>query len=106
MEDKARKKEFLNWPNNDEVEGCGAEYGRHSKSIDPRKHRCGRCKGFLRQIQPQPRARAKENISIKETGSSNDKTRAKKGEQDGTSSLGLGVELEGLERGIEGFSLT
>ena len=39
-----------------EVEdGCGAEYGRHSKSIDTEKHRCGRCKGALMQVRPKPR---------------------------------------------------
>lgn len=37
-------------------EGCGAEYGRHSKSIDTDRQRCGRCKGFLKQIRPTPRA--------------------------------------------------
>jgi predicted SprT family Zn-dependent metalloprotease len=36
-------------------DGCGAEYGRHSKSIDPEKHRCGRCKGMLLQVRPKPR---------------------------------------------------
>lgn len=35
--------------------GCGAEYGRHSKSIDPDKHRCGKCKGLLIQVRPKPR---------------------------------------------------
>ncbi|EXJ85787.1 hypothetical protein A1O1_06155 [Capronia coronata CBS 617.96] len=36
--------------------GCGAEYGRHSRSIDPDKHRCGKCKGKLVQVRPKPRA--------------------------------------------------
>jgi predicted SprT family Zn-dependent metalloprotease len=36
-------------------DGCGAEYGRHSKSIDTEKHRCGRCKGVLVQVRPKPR---------------------------------------------------
>ena len=27
--------------------GCGAVIGRHSRSIDPAKHVCGRCKGVL-----------------------------------------------------------
>lgn len=35
--------------------GCGAEYGRHSKSIDVVKQRCGRCKGRLVQVRPVPR---------------------------------------------------
>ncbi|KAL1956179.1 hypothetical protein VTO42DRAFT_7526 [Malbranchea cinnamomea] len=34
---------------------CGCEYGRHSKSIDPTKCRCGRCKGILVQVRPKPR---------------------------------------------------
>ena len=36
-------------------DGCGAEYGRHSKSIDTEKHRCGKCKGMLVQVRPVPR---------------------------------------------------
>ena len=36
-------------------EGCGIEYKRHSKSIDPAKHSCGSCKGKLTQVQPAPR---------------------------------------------------
>lgn len=47
-------KEFLNLPS-DEDEGCGAEYGRHSKSIDTGKHRCGKCRGILVQVRPKPR---------------------------------------------------
>ena len=38
--------------------GCGAEYGRHSKSIDPKKHRCGKCKGLLVQVRPKPKPKA------------------------------------------------
>jgi predicted SprT family Zn-dependent metalloprotease len=39
-------------------EDCGAEFGRHSKSIDPNKKVCGHCKGRLVQVRPAPR---KEN---------------------------------------------
>ncbi|KAK3388551.1 SprT-like family-domain-containing protein [Sordaria brevicollis] len=35
--------------------GCGTEYKRHSKSVDPARHRCGVCKGVLRQVKPAPR---------------------------------------------------
>ncbi|KAL2829002.1 SprT-like family-domain-containing protein [Aspergillus cavernicola] len=35
---------------------CCQNYGRHSKSIDPNKHRCGKCKGLLQQIKPKPRS--------------------------------------------------
>ncbi|RDA86271.1 hypothetical protein CP532_5080 [Ophiocordyceps camponoti-leonardi (nom. inval.)] len=34
---------------------CGSEYKRHSKSIDPGRHRCGSCKGLLAQTKPAPR---------------------------------------------------
>ena len=36
-------------------EACETEYKRHSKSIDPAKHTCGKCKGKLVQVQPAPR---------------------------------------------------
>ncbi|KAL2865578.1 SprT family zinc-dependent metalloprotease [Aspergillus lucknowensis] len=35
---------------------CCQNYGRHSKSIDPTRHRCGKCKGLLQQIKPKPRS--------------------------------------------------
>jgi predicted SprT family Zn-dependent metalloprotease len=38
--------------------GCGREFGRHSKSVDPARHRCGGCKGSLVQIKPIPRKNA------------------------------------------------
>ena len=34
---------------------CLTEVQRHSKSVDPTKHRCGRCKGVLQQVKPVPR---------------------------------------------------
>ncbi|EEP80614.1 30 kDa heat shock protein [Uncinocarpus reesii 1704] len=37
---------------------CAHEYGRHSKSIDTVKMRCGKCKGTLVQVQPKPRKTA------------------------------------------------
>ncbi|KAK5075216.1 hypothetical protein LTR64_001421 [Lithohypha guttulata] len=59
----------------EDEEGCGAEYGRHSKSIDVEKQRCGRCKGFLVQVRPTPRAAAspkkspfKKRVASKESG--------------------------------------
>lgn len=42
-----------------EHEDCGAEYKRHSKSIDPKRHRCGKCRANLLQIKPVPRGSAK-----------------------------------------------
>lgn len=38
---------------------CGTEFKRHSKSIDPSRHRCGACKNQLKQIKPVPRGGAK-----------------------------------------------
>ncbi|UNI17293.1 hypothetical protein JDV02_003648 [Purpureocillium takamizusanense] len=34
---------------------CGSEYKRHSRSIDPQRHKCGGCKGTLIQTKPCPR---------------------------------------------------
>ncbi|KAH8819573.1 SprT-like family-domain-containing protein [Xylogone sp. PMI_703] len=38
-----------------ECTACNIEYKRHSKSIDPVRHRCGSCKGQLVQTKPIPR---------------------------------------------------
>lgn len=38
---------------------CKSEYKRHSKSINPEKHRCGGCKSKLAQIRPVPRTKTK-----------------------------------------------
>ncbi|EFQ97365.1 HMG box-containing protein [Nannizzia gypsea CBS 118893] len=39
---------------------CGQEYGRHSRSIDPVKVRCGKCHdGKLLQVKPKPRGKSK-----------------------------------------------
>jgi predicted SprT family Zn-dependent metalloprotease len=35
---------------------CFTEFKRHSRSIDPRRHRCGSCKNTLLQVKPKPRA--------------------------------------------------
>jgi len=43
-----------------ECENCGLEFKRHSRSIDPERHRCGTCKSRLVQTKPAPRA-GKEN---------------------------------------------
>ena len=37
-------------------DGCGLEYKRHSKSVDPKKQGCGKCKGRLVQVKPVPKA--------------------------------------------------
>lgn len=36
---------------------CFIEFKRHSKSINPERHRCGACKSELRQTKPVPRAK-------------------------------------------------
>ncbi|KAH7192539.1 SprT-like family-domain-containing protein [Fusarium flagelliforme] len=41
-----------------ECDECGTEFKRHSKSIDPKRHRCGSCKGLLKQTRPAPRGAA------------------------------------------------
>ncbi|KAL8684412.1 MAG: hypothetical protein Q9224_006368, partial [Gallowayella concinna] len=38
---------------------CATEYKRHSKSIDPARHSCGKCHEKLVQIQPVPRGEGK-----------------------------------------------
>ncbi|KAH6873264.1 SprT-like family-domain-containing protein [Alternaria rosae] len=38
-----------------ECVSCGYEFKRHSKSIDPARHSCGKCKGKLAQTKPTPR---------------------------------------------------
>lgn len=34
---------------------CGLEYKRHSRSINPTRHFCGKCSGHLVQTKPLPR---------------------------------------------------
>jgi SprT-like zinc ribbon domain len=53
-------RDFLNLGNEDD--GCGAEYGRHSKSIDTAKHRCGKCRGLLLQVRPKPRRKGRSPV--------------------------------------------
>lgn len=47
---------------------CGQEYGRHSKSINTAKSRCGLCRGVLQQIKPKPR-----NVSPRKADNNNNK---------------------------------
>jgi predicted SprT family Zn-dependent metalloprotease len=69
----------------EEDEGCGAEYGRHSKSIDVEKHRCGKCKGFLVQVRPKPRGTAspKKKVAgrVKREGSAESASSSSSGSQ-------------------------
>lgn len=42
-----------------ECVSCGYAFKRHSKSVDPARHSCGKCKGALVQTKPTPRGSAK-----------------------------------------------
>lgn len=42
--------------------GCRLEFKRHSKSIDPKRHSCGLCKGRLVQTRPVPREGGGEKV--------------------------------------------
>lgn len=42
-----------------QCQGCRRDVGRHSKSIDTKRMRCGNCKGELVQIKPVPRGGVK-----------------------------------------------
>ena len=45
--------------------GCGLDYGRHSKSIDPGRMRCGSCQSRLEQVKPKPRnVSPKKNAAV------------------------------------------
>lgn len=80
-------KGFLNLP--PEEEGCGAEYGRHSKSIDPARHRCGRCKGVLLQVRPRPRSRLVGEPAGRSVGRSASKKKGEEAEKEKEKGRGL-----------------
>jgi predicted SprT family Zn-dependent metalloprotease len=42
-----------------ECESCGCEFKRHSRSVDPMRHTCGKCRGRLVQTRPVPRGGGK-----------------------------------------------
>lgn len=93
--DRTSAMDFLNI---DEEEGCGAEYGRHSKSIDTEKHRCGKCRGRLLQVKPKPRASPKK-AAMKRNKMMTTMNRASSAESTSSSSngLGLGALIETVE---------
>ncbi|CAG8906397.1 unnamed protein product [Penicillium egyptiacum] len=47
------------------VQGCDFKVGRHSKSVDPNRQFCGRCRGSLEQIKPVPRAVVRRRPVVK-----------------------------------------
>ena len=58
---------------------CLTEVHRHSRSVDPRKHRCGRCRGSLAQIRPVPRGTAAaDTTTLGDLGKDADKPKAKR----------------------------
>lgn len=81
--------------NIEEDEGCGAEYGRHSKSIDPEKHRCGKCKGRLVQVRPKPRGSPKKTSRspVKREDSTESVGSSSSAGSDSTSTLGKLIEV-------------
>ncbi|EON68951.1 hypothetical protein W97_08209 [Coniosporium apollinis CBS 100218] len=76
-----------------ECEGCGTEFKRHSRSVDPARQSCGGCKGRLVQVRPAPRkaggGKGEYQIFVKE------KFRAVKKENPG---LGVSEVMEVLGR--------
>ncbi|KAK8222099.1 hypothetical protein M8818_000269 [Zalaria obscura] len=48
----------------DEGGGCGTEFKRHSRSIDPSRHACGNCRGRLVQVKPVPRKGAAKGAGV------------------------------------------
>jgi hypothetical protein len=75
--------------NVEDDEGCGAEYGRHSKSIDTEKHRCGRCKGKLVQVRPKPRATMSPRKILAEVGRGESSSSSGSGSASGGSSQSM-----------------
>lgn len=51
-----------------ECVACGYEFKRHSKSVDPERHSCGRCKGRLAQTKPTPRGAGKGDEKTRKSG--------------------------------------
>ncbi|KGO64557.1 hypothetical protein PITC_093970 [Penicillium italicum] len=47
------------------AQNCDFKVGRHSKSVDPKRQFCGRCRGVLEQIKPVPRAVAPRRPVVK-----------------------------------------
>jgi hypothetical protein len=47
---------------------CGYEFKRHSKSVDPARHSCGKCKGRLAQTKPKPRGASAGAAAVGQDG--------------------------------------
>jgi predicted SprT family Zn-dependent metalloprotease len=50
-----------------ECVGCGIEYKRHSKSVDPARHRCSQCQSELKQTKPVPRRKKEDGSPAKQS---------------------------------------
>ena len=79
---------------------CGYEFKRHSKSVDPKRHSCGRCKGKLVQTKPVPRKgtgvvgeKSEYQVFVKENYA-----RVKRGLDEAGVESGLGKVMEVLGR--------
>ncbi|KAI1275013.1 hypothetical protein F5Y07DRAFT_189647 [Xylaria sp. FL0933] len=76
---------------------CGGEVHRHSRSVDPTRQRCGRCKlGVLVQVKPVPRGQglSSSTTSTSTTASTTTTTKkggAKKGGLEGSRDVEVGI---------------
>ncbi|KAF2814250.1 uncharacterized protein BDZ99DRAFT_437106 [Mytilinidion resinicola] len=87
-----------------ECEGCGYEFKRHSRSVDPARHTCGKCRGKLVQTRPVPRGGGK-GANVEEGGGAGGEYRAfvkenfsrvKKGLKERGAEAGMGKVMEAL----------
>lgn len=90
------------------AEGCGAEYGRHSKSIDTERMRCGRCKGKLVQVRPVPRAVKKTSggVAARDAKVKGATRKASWSGSESTGSSSAESVTEKLKKGVEVIELS
>ncbi|KAF3015370.1 hypothetical protein E8E14_011924 [Neopestalotiopsis sp. 37M] len=103
---------------------CTCEVKRHSKSVNPEKQRCGRCRGILEQVKPVPRANGKGRTAYQEFVSKEMKDLKAEGkalnfkemmaivsarwkaQQEGNKTNPGDKQLQGLEQELEGLEVT
>ncbi|RYP40370.1 hypothetical protein DL768_010641 [Monosporascus sp. mg162] len=86
---------------------CLCEVHRHSRSVDPRRHRCGRCRGELLQVKPTPRGGSSGATKTAASSSSSEQQRledAKKKRQPSAWQEFLGREMKELSASRKGLS--